>query len=69
MSILSRHAECKRSVWTSRSLRCRVTVGRLGGIGVTRNETFGSSVASAAVMTADIGVTVTAENSRESGRA
>ena len=44
-------------------------VGWLGGIGVTRNETFGSSVASAAVMTADIGVTVTAENSRESGRA
>ena len=40
-------------------------VGRLGGIGVTRNETFGSSVASAAVMTADIDVTVTVENSRE----
>ena len=35
---------------------------------VTLNGTFGSSVASAAVLTADIDVTVTTENSRESGR-
>ena len=40
-------------------------VGRLGGSGVTLNGTFGSSVASAAVLTADIDVTVTTENSSE----
>ena len=65
MSFLNRHAECKRSVCILRSLRCQVIPLDDSVDRVTRNGTFGSSVASAAVLTADIDGTVTTKDSRE----